>query len=126
MFNRLLILSALTLLLIPAGASADAGPIETMGIELAVGGLFGQSDQYLEKIEIFGYEPDDGLFADWPDFHYSFAVTYSPFRHLSLVLTMSSLDGGKYNIEIPQMSGESSKARSRGRPRGTNATTVWS
>ena len=88
------------------GRAEGEVPLETMGFELAMGGFTGRRDTYVSTLEDFGFDPDEGLFSDWPDFHISAAVTWSPWRYVSLVATFSNLDSGTFDREMQEMSGD--------------------
>ncbi|MBN2495984.1 MAG: caspase family protein [Deltaproteobacteria bacterium] len=87
------------------GEARSESPVERLGFELALGGLFEHRDAYVGRLVDFGFEKGDWLFDD-PAVHYSASVSVSLTRYLALVLTFGNLDDGHYTREIQEMSGE--------------------
>jgi hypothetical protein len=89
------------------GAADPTGlPVETLALEVGLGGFVGLSDGFVRTLEDFGFDPADSLFSDWPDVHFDLALVWSFYRYAALVLTFGNLDAGSYDREIQEMSGD--------------------
>jgi len=97
------------------GGAVYGGP--RWGLEGAIGALWERRGDYARRLEDFGFDPGDPLFAD-PLPTLSLGVVYNVSEHLSLVCEGSVLDWGDYRREIELLDGDARNQRFRWRAYG--------